>query len=161
NRMPRGLLLIAALLLLASRPVLRRRPVDRMTQRHHLRIAGVLLAGVMIGITPLIDHGVRLWRAGDYTAPVPSWRSGPGGVDLLTIGLGNPAHPLTGTFTRRAYERFGIDRVEGVAWIGIVPLALAAWVALKRRQDRETGLWLAVAAFFFIWALGPWLRIGG
>jgi hypothetical protein len=161
NAMALGWLLIAALMLLVWRPVLRRRPVDRVMRWHHLRIAGVLLAGVVIGIAPLIDHGVRLWRAGDYTAPVPSWRSGPGGVDLLTVGLGNPAHPLTGTLTRRAYERFGIDRVEGVAWIGIVPLALAAWLAMKHRPDRETRLWLAVAAFFFIWALGPWLRIGG
>jgi hypothetical protein len=161
NAMALGWLLIAALLLLVWRPVLRRRPVDPLTQRHHLRIAGVLLAGVVIGIAPLIDHGVRLWRAGDYTAPAPSWRSGPAGVDLLTVGLGNPAHPLTGPLTRRAYERLGIDRVEGIAWIGIVPLALAAWLAVKHRHEREARLWLAVAAFFFVWALGPWLRIGG
>jgi hypothetical protein len=161
NAFALGWVLAAALLLLAWRPALRRQSVDPMTRRHHLRIAGVLLAGVVIFIAPLIGHGVRLWRAGDYTAPSPSWRSGPGGVDLLTVGLGNPAHPLTGPLTRRAYERLGINRLEGVAWIGVVPLALTVWLATRHRRDRETRLWLAIAACFFLWALGPWLRIGG
>jgi hypothetical protein len=156
-----GWVLIAALVLLSRRPVLQRRTIDPRTRLVHARIAGVVLAVVLGGIAPLVTHGISLWRAGDYTAPAPSWRSGPGGVDLLTVVLGNPMHPLTGAVTRGAYDRLHIDRIEGVAWVGLVPLALALWAATKQRGQRETRLWLTLAAVFFVWALGPWLRVGG
>jgi hypothetical protein len=156
-----GWVVVAALGLMAWRPSLQRRTVDPSARRNHLRIAVVVLAVVVVGIAPLAVHGVRLWRAGDYTAPAASWRSGPAGVDLLTVGLGNPMHPVSGRLTRRAYDRLGIDRVESGAWMGVVPLALALWSFAKQRRDRETRLWLTIAAIFFIWALGPWLRIGG
>jgi hypothetical protein len=161
NLLAAGWILIASLVLLAQRPALQPRTVDPIVRRNHLRTAGVVLALVVVGIAPLAVHGIRLWRAGDYTAPAPSWRSGPAGVDLLTLVLGNPMHPLTGALTRGVYDRVGIDRIEGVAWMGVVPLALTVWAAVRGRGQRETRLWLAVAAVFFVWALGPWLRIGG
>jgi len=161
NLLTIGWVLMAALLLLSRRPVLKRRTIDPATRRNHLRIGGVVLAVVLAGSAPLITHGIRLWRAGDYTAPAPSWRSGPAGVDLLTVVLGNPMHPLTGSGTRRAYDRLHIDHIESVAWIGVVPLALALWAAARQRGQRETRLWLTIAAVFVVWALGPWLRIGG
>jgi hypothetical protein len=161
NLLAVGWVLAAALGLLAWRPTLQPRTIDPRTRRDHLRIAGVVLAVVIAGIAPLVGHGVGLWRAGDYTAPSPSWRSGPAGVDVLTVALGNPMHPVSGSLTRRAYDDLGIDRIEGGAWMGVVPLVLALWVAVRDRQQRETRLWLAIAAIFFVWALGPWLRIGG
>jgi hypothetical protein len=154
-------LLVAALALLRRRPSLQPLTIDPRVSRNHLRIAGVVLAVAVVGIAPLLAHGTRLWVAGDYTAPSPSWRSGPAGVDLMSVALGNPMHPFSGTLTRRAYDHLGIDRIEGVAWIGIVPLVLALWAAATDRRQRETRLWLAIAAVFFVWALGPWLRIGG
>src|SRR5204863_8419695 len=102
-----------------------------------------------LGMTPLIARGVRLWRAGDYTAPAASWRSGPGGVDLLTVAFGNPRHPLTGPATRGIYERLGIDPIEGVARPGDVPLLLAIHRAIRYRRQPETRLWIAIAAVFF------------
>jgi hypothetical protein len=161
NLLAFGWVLVAALALLARRPGLQPRTIDPRARRSQLRIAAVVLVVVAAGIAPLVGHGVRLWRAGDYTAPAPSWRSGPAGVDLLTVGLGNPLHPLSGSLTRRTYDRLGIDRVESVAWMGIVPLALALWAAWKERRQSETRLWLAIAVVFFVWALGPWLKIGG
>jgi hypothetical protein len=161
NLLSVGWVLVAALALLIRRPTLQRRTIDSRVSRNHLRIAGVVLAVVVVGIAPLFAHGIRLWRAGDYTAPSPSWRSGPPGVDVMTVALGNPGNPLSGALTREAYERLGIDRIEGVAWIGVVPLALACWAALRDRRQRETRLWLTIAVVFFVWALGPWLKMGG
>jgi hypothetical protein len=161
NLLSLGWVLLAALTLLARRPGLQARTIDRRVSRHHLRIAGVVLGVVVVGVAPLLAHGIALWRAGDYTAPTPSWRSGPAGVDLMTVALGNPMHPLSGAVTRRVYDRLGIDHIEGVAWMGVVPLVLAGWAARRDRRHRETRLWLAIAAVFFVWALGPWLKIGG
>src|SRR5581483_7800502 len=53
------------------------------------------------------------------------------------------------------------DRIEGVAWMGVVPLGLALWAAARDRRQRETRLWLTIAAVFSVWALGPWLKIAG
>jgi len=161
NLLAFGWTLVAALVLLVRRPIPRTRTIDPIVSRSYLRIAAIVLAVVMAGIAPLAVRGVRLWRAGDYTAPKPSWRSGPAGVDLVTVVLGNPGHPLTGSLTRRAYERLGIDRIEGVAWMGVVPLGLALWAAARDRRQRETRLWLTIAAVFSVWALGPWLKIAG
>jgi len=161
NLLSIGWVLIATLVLLSRRPALQHRTVDLATRRSHARIAATVLGVVLVGIAPLIAHGIRLWHAGDYTAPAPSWRSGPAGVDLLTVILGNPMHPLTGSATRRVYDRLHIDHIEGVGWLGIAPLVLAVWTVMRQRGQSETRLWLAIAAVFWIWALGPWLRIGG
>ena len=56
------------------------------------------------------------------------------------------------------YENF----VKNRAWmpyLGIVPLLLAVWGAL--RQKRRALPWVAIGLFSFIMALGPFLRVNG
>jgi len=59
------------------------------------------------------------------------------------------------------YESFGLDRIEAVAWIGIVPLV----VLLSRRgswvSDEEARRWKVVLGVFALWALGPFLTAAG
>jgi len=122
---------------------------------------GKTLEDVIVGALPIVLGTLALWRSGDYTAPTHFWRSGPGGIDLLTLGLGNPFHPLTGGWTTAAYQRLGIDRIEGIGWLGILPtlfLVLGVWRAGANRDLRRA---VAAAIAFFVWALGPWLTIAG
>ena len=91
---------------------------------------------------PILLGTLRLWLSGDYIAPTHFWRSGPGGIDLLTLALGNPFHPLTGGWTSSAYQRFGIDRIEGIGWLGILPtlfLVLGVWRAGAESQPETHG----------------------
>ena len=130
-----------------------------LAERLRLAVPGVVTA--IVGLLPILLGTLTLWRSGDYTAPTHFWRSGPGGIDLLTLALGNPFHPLTGGWTSSAYQRFGIDRIEGIGWLGILPtlfLVLGIWRAGANRNLRRT---VAAAIVFFIWALGPWLTIAG
>ena len=130
-----------------------------LAERLRLAVPGVVT--VVLGLLPILQGTFSLWRSGDYTAPTHFWRSGPGGIDLLTLALGNPFHPLTGGWTTAAYQRFGIDRIEGIGWLGILPtlfLVLGVWRAGANRDLRRT---VAAAIAFFIWALGPWLTIAG
>jgi hypothetical protein len=117
-------------------------------------------AAALAGLTPLMMRGWALWRAGDYTAPRGSWRSGPAGVDLATMLLGHSRNAWTGGWTRTLYQRLGIDPIEGSAWIGLAALCLVAWSVRDWRRTVPRR-WIVIAAVFFVWALGPWLHIGG
>jgi hypothetical protein len=124
----------------------------------------LLLPGTMVfvaGMTPLLIGAISLWRAGDYTAPEHVWRSGPRGVDLLTVALGNPLHAWAGGWIRELYHRLGINPVEQVGWLGLVPL-LCLGIGLRvRRRMPELRRPLLAGIVFFIWALGPWLEVAG
>ena len=135
--------------------------VDGRSWRSRLRPLATMATATVVGLSPLWWRGARLMLAGDYVAPAASWRSGPGGVDLLAVGLGHPWHGWLGTTVRTWYARFQLDPVEGVGWLGVAPLLLAAIALTQRPTTMEIRRWRWVAAVFFVWALGPWLRVAG
>lgn len=108
---------------------------------------------------PILRHATTLIANGDYVAPAHQWRSGPAGVDLITLVLGNPSHPISGDWTRAAYARMGLDRIEGVGWLGIVPMAAFAWATMRSKREPTLRPLVVCGWFFFIWSLGPWLKI--
>jgi hypothetical protein len=112
-------------------------------------------------VSPLILHAAALWMAGDYAAPTHFWRSSPRGVDLASLVLGNPLHPVSGPWTRRAYESLGVDLIESGGWLGLVSTGALVWGAVRAVKDRRFSWTLAAGAFFFVWSLGPWLTLGG
>lgn len=161
NSMTLGWIVLTVGSWLRFRPTITRRRIDRAVLA---RLAGSMAPLALIGLTgmmPLLLNGARLWLSGDYSSPRPSWRSGPGGIDLATLVLGNPRHPIWGSWTRAAYDSLGVDRIEGVGWLGVAAVGLALWGARSFRRDQEVRKWCTVATVFFILALGPWLRIGG
>ena len=110
---------------------------------------------------PLIAQAFRLAASGRYVSQTYFWRSAPRGVDLLAPALGNPFHPLLGGFVSRMYDSLGLDRMEAVGWIGVVPIVVllvhrGAWL-----DSEEARRWKAVLAVFAVWALGPFLMIAG
>ena len=123
-----------------------------------LRMAALVF---VVGTLPLIVHIAGLWLAGDYSAPSHFWRSGPTGVDLSTLVLGNPFHPLTGGWTTAAYNRWGLDRVDGMGWIGVIPTAFLLWGITNVRSSVVVRRTVFGGAVFFLWSLGPWLTIAG
>ena len=81
--------------------------------------------------------------------------------------FGNPFHPLYGAASRALYALADIDRLELVAWFGVVPIViLIAWRRHWLARDApgatpNARLWIAIAAVFGVWALGPYLRVAG
>lgn len=132
---------------------------DRSTRTGTLLRLIPVAAVASIVALPVIVAAVQLIASGDYVAPRLFWRSGTGGVDLATTVLGNPYNPLTGPWTARVYERLAIDPIEQSAWLGVVPIALAA-LALRRR-DSTIRLWAIIGGLALLWALGPHLTIFG
>jgi hypothetical protein len=147
---------------LVTYAVLRWGPCLRASRSgHQIRPLLVLsFVAPLVLLLPLIVGALDMWRAGDYASQPYSWRSSPRGVDLASLILGNPSHPLTGQMTRTYYGRQGIDSIEGVGWLG-TPLLIALWLlpGWRRRSDGRSLACCGVA--FLLWAFGPWLTVAG
>ena len=115
---------------------------------------------------PLIEQAFEIWKRGDYVELDKRWHSAPSGIDPLAVLFGNPFHPLYGAASRALYAAANIDRLEQVAWLGVVPLVILIawrrdWLAREAIERYGTRLWIAIAAVFGVWALGPYLRVMG
>ncbi len=161
NPLAFGWLLAAAWAGLRYRPSIQLGTVSPAAVSSNVRLWLPAASVAAIGMLPLVLGAWSLWRSGTYVAPRGTFRSGPGGVDLATLLLGNPQHPWSGPWTRALYEHLGLDRIEASAWFGLAPMALIAWALATHRDDRQVRRWLAIGALAFLWALGPWLRIAG
>ena len=124
----------------------------------HVTVAAAVCALMLV---PLLLAAARLWLAGDYESQVYFWRSAPPGIDLGAFVLGNPLGAITGRATASLFARLGIDRVESAVWIGLAPLALAAFAARRLRSHADVRTLLWMGGLFFLWSLGPYLRIFG
>jgi hypothetical protein len=136
----------------------------------------ITTAVFLVGAAPLIWNGVGLVLSGEYVTQQYFWRSAPKGIDVATLFLGNPFHPLWGEGLQRVYGTLGIDAVETTAWLGIAPAVLAGWAARRHLgpTSRNMGMtsvppgssrvvrqWLVIGLVFFVWALGPHLMAFG
>ena len=112
---------------------------------------------------PLIAQAFRLAFSGRYVSQTYFWRSAPRGVDAVAPLIGNPFHPLYvyGGAVTTLYSRLGLDRIEAVGWLGIVPIVVLL-IGRGTWFDREEARrWKVVLAVFAIWALGPFLTVAG
>lgn len=132
-------------------------------ERIELPWRAMLIAAIAltIALLPLLIAAVRLFVQGDYVSQTYFWRSAPPGIDIASLVLGNPMHPLYGGLIQSAYAAFGIDRMESVTWLGLVPLLLVAYAAVRLRSQAEVQRWLWVLALFGVWALGPYVMVFG
>ena len=142
-------------------PALTVRPRAGWSTRPSMR--AIVSAGLVFvaGALPLIWHGVRLMASGDYVSQNYFWRSAPGGVDVATLLLGNPLHPIWGPAVLETYERFRLSQTESLAWLGVVPMGLAAIAIWRERALPAVRLWMVLGAVFGVWALGPHLMAFG
>jgi hypothetical protein len=132
---------------------------DSRPWREYLKPLGATFAVAFVLVLPLTIAAVRLIAAGDYVTPPHTWRSGPRGIDLLTLVLGSPLH---GSTARDLYTRLGIDVMEQSAWLGLATsIVLLAMLVLRIRLERDARRWMWLAAFFFVWSCGAYLYVGG
>lgn len=143
------------------------RPSLRMSRAHDASphrdaVALAVIFGVFaLGSAPVLWLAFQQWLRGDYVSQIYTWRSMPAGIDLVSVVGGNPFHPLWGSVVTRLYDACGIDPIESSAWLGVVPIV--ALVAGRRavQHDARLRFWFAIAATFFVWALGPSLLVAG
>ncbi len=110
---------------------------------------------------PLIVQAFRLFIAGRYVTQTYFWRSAPSGIDTLSPLMGNPFHPLVGGLASHLYEMHGLDRIEAVAWLGLVPLVVLLGHRGSWSDREEARRWKIVVWAFVMYALGPFLMFGG
>ena len=115
--------------------------------------ATVLLAPVLYGIA------LRSIEGRMVAAPV-LWRSSAPGVDVASLVVPNPNHPLAPdalvdwvAAQPGQYE----ENVASIPWVGLLVIVLA-WRWAGHRPDRA---WSTTALFFTSLALGPFVRIAG
>ncbi len=111
--------------------------------------------------SPLIVEAATLAREGRYVSQRYFWRTSPGGIDVATLVSGHPFNPVTKGVAGALGRAFDVDRIEGVAWLGVVPLWLLIWPRRRWTDTPEAFCWLAVAGVGLAWALGPRLVVGG
>ena len=61
----------------------------------------------------------------------------------------------------RWYEALGLDRIEAVGWLGIVPVVVLLIGRGKWLDTEEARRWKMVLVVFAVWALGPFLTVAG
>ena len=143
------------------RPAITSRPVeDWQTSRGVIALATIAAIGVAIAV-PILISGAGVILRSEYVSQRYFWRNAPKGVDAATLVLGNPFHGVWGGMVRASYDWLQIDPIESSAWLGIAPLILAAWSIRRYWTDRAVRWWTAIGAVFFVWALGPHLRLFG
>ena len=110
---------------------------------------------------PLIAQAFRLAVGGRYVSQEYFWRSAPRGVDALAPLMGNPFHPLYGGGVGRWYDAVGLDRIEAVGWIGLVPVIVLLFGRGTWLDTEEARRWKIVLVVFAVWSLGPFLTAAG
>jgi hypothetical protein len=121
----------------------------------------ITVATFAVVCLPLIVQAFRLAVSGRYVSQTYFWRSAPRGIDVLAPVLGNPFHPLFGGFASGLYERLGLDRIEAVGWVGVMPVVVLLMGRGKWGDAEEARRWKVVLVVFALWALGPFLTIAG
>jgi hypothetical protein len=113
--------------------------------------------GVVLSLPIVLPAGQLFTQAAtpdELIADEQTW----GQTDMAAYFVPMTYHPLLGPIVQPLYENF----VKNRAWmpyLGIVPLLLAVWGAL--RQKRRALPWVVIGLFSFIMALGPHLRVNG
>jgi hypothetical protein len=115
-------------------------------------VATVLLSPVLYAV------GVRIATVGMESAKV-YWRSSTPGVDLLSLLLPNPNHPLAPSAVTNWFVSRPTGYLENVASIPLLLLATlaAAWWT----GWRPSRWWAGLAVLFGALALGPFVNVAG
>jgi hypothetical protein len=153
--------LLAAAAFLRWRPAVLRTPSPGWRVRAAVTQLFLVLAVSAIVAAPILFNGARVVLSGEYVSQQYFWRNAPKGIDLATLLLGNPFHGIWGSAIRASYDWLEIDVIESGGWLGIAPLILVAWAIRSQWGDRTVRWWTAIAGVFFVWSLGPHLRVFG
>ena len=155
---------VVLMVLAIARVVFRTRPVVEirwpMPPAECLRLAGVAVVAATVLLSPVLyTLSIRLADGGSLHAPI-YWRSGPKGIDLIALFMPNPGNMLFGAPARAWLTGQNNGYTDNVAALTIVATLLVAF-AVWRYRFRPPPLWTAMALFFGLLTLGPFIFIGG
>jgi hypothetical protein len=120
----------------------------------------VMVAAAALLLAPqLVSLGARAIEGDMVKVPV-LWRSSAPGVDLVSLLLPNPAHPLAPGFlaewTASQPNRYE-ENVASIPWVVLITIGAAYCLAGISRARA----WAAIGLFFASLSLGPFIRIAG
>jgi hypothetical protein len=142
------------------RPVLGRTG-DLRDRRPELAVLTVSVLTFAVLSLPLLWRVAVAAVRGGYAASSYSWRSAPAGIDAATFLLGNPFHPIWGTFVHELYRTRDIGLMESSAFLGLSVLVLAG-LAIRHCWGRFwVREWTVAGSVFLLWSLGPHLQVYG
>jgi hypothetical protein len=119
-------------------------------------LASAVVAGVLLSPT-LYAMGQRALSGDVATVPV-LWRSSAPGIDLVSLFLPNPNHPLAPAAMAdwlAAGPGGYLDQVGSLSLVGFIVI-IAAWKLARFRPPR---LWLVITIGFALLALGPFVQV--
>jgi hypothetical protein len=147
------------------RPVPRMTLADRATPFSDLSLAAVAGLTTVAAAFPILQQAARLWQSDDYVAPPGFLRSAAAGIDPVSLSTGNPFHPIWGDLVMRVYDAASANAIESTAWLGLVGIGIVWALVCAHGNDEamrgRTRLWCVTALVFFVWSLGPYLRVFG
>lgn len=111
-------------------------------------------------ISPILVPMLREGGAAAHLRP-PLEESIALSADLLAFVTPSEFHPVWGEAMREFGERFTTSAAERTVFAGFAPLLLASIAIWRWRQQRALRLWSLALLIFFVFALGPYLHIGG
>lgn len=119
-------------------------------------ISGIVSAVLLSPV--LYAFGERILD-GDFNPPRIFWRSSPSGVDLISLLLPNPNHPLAPHAIAawlRTPPRDYTEDVASLPWTALAVIAAAWW-----RGWRSTRSMTALTIAFALLSLGPFVYVAG
>lgn len=130
------------------------------SQLLHPRVAIGMVVASAAAVSPwLYALGDRLAGGGAIGERI-FWRTSPRGLDLLSLVLPNPMHPLTRDLFAGWYARQPGLAIEHVASLSLVALGVIG-VAFWRYRARAPLVWWVVAAGSALLSLGPFVYVAG
>jgi hypothetical protein len=125
----------------------------------------IATATLTVVALPLIVQAFRFVMSG-RSGGAPFFFRMPAAGDAIAPLLGNPFHPLFGAVVTTLYENLGIDRIEGAAWIGVVPVVVllshrGRWYDAEEARRWKLVLMVSAVLTLFMRAMaGVYLALG-
>lgn len=122
--------------------------------------AAAMAAIAALGLAPVLFAVLARSADGDFVPPPVLWRSSAPGVDLASLFVPNPNHPLAPRWlvdwTARQPGHYE-ENVAALPWTALVVIA-AAW---RFAAYRPLAIWGLSSLFFAALSLGPFIRVAG
>ena len=125
-------------------------------------VAALAVMGISVGVlfSPLIVPMAREAATADYMRPSFA-ENVELSADVMAFITPSELHPVWGKAIAPFYRQFSASTSEQLIFVGIVPLLLTIFAAVRYRHRKLAQFWLWFTAIFFVLALGPYLHIGG